>query len=155
MYGLTYQESNSIPSVTSSSKPKVCPSSTEITQSFPTFSIARAIISQTSLSCADRVATCAISSEEVIFLDIFSNSFSTSYQAFFIQFFISIAFIHDLISLSHSRAKAYVKRVAVVVQSHANSFVFDAASFTSSAHIFSNLSSSSISFAIVTQSFVT
>jgi hypothetical protein len=47
-----------------------------------------------------------------------------------------------------------VRRVAVVVPSHASVFVLSAASFTSSAHRLSNLSSTSISFAIVTQSFV-
>jgi hypothetical protein len=68
---------------------------------------------------------------------------------------ISIALIPVLISLSHSFAKAYVKRVAVVVPSQANSFVFEAASLMSSAQSDSNLSSSSISFAIVTPSLVT
>ena len=48
----------------------------------------------------------------------------------------------------------WVKIVAVVVPSPANSFVLLAASYTNLAPIFSNLSSSSTSFAIVTPSFV-
>jgi hypothetical protein len=57
--------------------------------------------------------------------------------------------------LSHSFANASARIAAVVVQSPAVSFVFDAASLTKDAQMFSNLSSRSISFATVTPSFVT
>jgi hypothetical protein len=75
-------------------------------------------------------------------------------QAFFIPFLSSTEFTQFFMYLSHSFASAYVSRVAVVVPSQANLFVFSAASFTSSAPSASNLSSKSISFAIVTPSFV-
>ena len=50
------------PSVTSSSVPSVLPSSTEITPSWPTRSNASAIIVPISVSCAEMVATAAVSS---------------------------------------------------------------------------------------------
>lgn len=50
IYGEIYPLSNCIPSVTSTSRPNVRPSSTVITPSFPTFSIASAIIFPTSIS---------------------------------------------------------------------------------------------------------
>ncbi len=53
-----------------------------------------------------------------------------------------------------SRTIACASNVAVVVPSPAESLVFVATSLTSCAPIFSNASSSSISFAIVTPSFV-
>ncbi len=53
-----------------------------------------------------------------------------------------------------SRIRACARSVAVVVPSPATSFVFIETSLTSCAPIFSNASSSSISFAIVTPSFV-
>ena len=60
-YGDRYPLSNCIPSTTSSSFSIPLPSSTVITPSFPTFSIASAIISPTALSpLAEIVPTCAI-----------------------------------------------------------------------------------------------
>ena len=57
-YGERYPRSNCIPSTTSSSFSSVEPSSTVITPSFPTFSIALAIISPTDVSeFAEIVAT--------------------------------------------------------------------------------------------------
>gem|GEM_PF-2051040 len=60
-----------------------------------------------------------------------------------------------MIYLSPSLAIASASTVAVVVPSPAASFVFEAASLMIEAQIFSNLSSSSISFATVTPSLVT
>jgi hypothetical protein len=107
------------------------------------------------LSCAEIFATCAISSFEFIFFAFFVSSSQINSHAFFIPFFNSTAFTQLFMYLSHSFASAYVSRIAVVVPSHAIVFVLSAASFTSSAPRLSNLFSSSISFEIVAQSFVT
>ncbi|OQA16091.1 MAG: hypothetical protein BWY62_00324 [Firmicutes bacterium ADurb.Bin356] len=66
----------------------------------------------------------------------------------------AIGFAPAATFLSPSRIIACARRVAVVVPSPATSLVFVATSFISCAPMFSNGSSSSISFAITTPSFV-
>ena len=66
-----------------------------------------------------------------------------------------MGFIPATTSLLPSRKIDCASTVAVVVPSPAASEVFEATSFTICAPMFSNLSSSSISFATVTPSFVT
>jgi hypothetical protein len=63
--------------------------------------------------------------------------------------------IHESIYLKPSLAIACAKTTVLVVPSQASLFVFSAASLTISAHTFSTLSSSSISLATLTPSFVT
>ena len=70
--------SNCIPSVNSSSMPKVWPSSTFTTPSLPTFSIASAITLPISSSAAEMAATRAIWSLPAISFDCLSRRFSTT-----------------------------------------------------------------------------
>ena len=62
MYGERYPLSNCIPSTTSRVVPSVLDSSTVMTPSLPTFSIASAISSPISASLAETEATCAMDS---------------------------------------------------------------------------------------------
>src|SRR6266550_2606991 len=118
-----------MPSTTSSVVSRPFASSTVMTPSLPTFSIASAIMSPIVRSpLAETVPTCAISSRPFV-----------SFEAF----------------LAPSVKIARASTVAVVVPSPATSEVFDATSFTICAPMFSNLSLSSISFATVTPSLVT
>src|ERR1700723_1787416 len=66
----------------------------------------------------------------------------------------SIGFMPAATALAPSFTIAWASRVAVVVPSPARSLVFEATSRTNCAPMFSNLSSSSISFATVTPSLV-
>ena len=70
--------SNCIPSVNSSSMPKVWPSSTFTTPSLPTFSIASAITLPISSSAAEIAATRAIWSLPAISRDCLSRRLSTT-----------------------------------------------------------------------------
>ena len=90
IYGDIYPLSNCIPSTTSFSTPKDCPSSTVITPSLPTASIASAIISPISLSFAEIDATWEISSLEEISLLISFNFLMTFATFTSISFLISI-----------------------------------------------------------------
>src|SRR5579885_661121 len=110
-----------MPSVNSSSRPNVWPSSTFTTPSLPTFSIASAI---------------------------------TSPMAFSIPRLSAIGFAPAETFFRPSRTIAWARTVAVVVPSPATSFVAVATSRTSCAPWFSKTSSTSISRAIVTPSFV-
>ena len=126
-----------------------------ITPSFPTFSIASAIILPISLSpLAEIVPTCATSSEVVIFCDWASSDFTTESTARSIPRFRSIGFMPAATAFAPSWAIACARTVAVVVPSPAVSFAFEATSRTICAPIFWNLSVSSISFATVTPSLV-
>ena len=125
-----------------------------ITPSFPTRSIASAINSPTSGSAAEMAATCAISERSWIGLEIARNSSNATATAFSIPLRTTIGFAPDVTFFNPSRIIACAKTVAVVVPSPATSFVLLATSATNFAPIFSNGSSSSISFAIVTPSFV-
>ena len=90
------------------------------------------------------------STGELIFL-IASTAASV---AFFIPFLKMIGLAPAARFLIPSLIIACARTVAVVVPSPATSLVFVATSLTSCAPMFSNASSSSISFAIVTPSFV-
>ena len=144
-----------MPSTTSSSLSRPLASSTVITPSLPTFCMASAIMSPIEISpLAEIVPTCAISSLLFTFLERFSKSPRATLTALSIPRLRSIGFIPAATDLAPSRTIACVSTVAVVVPSPASSLVREATSRTICAPIFSNLSSSSISFATDTPSFV-
>ena len=101
------------------------------------------------------VPTCATSAEELTFLARFSMSFTTAATAMSMPRFRSIGFMPAATDFAPSRTIACASTVAVVVPSPATSLVLEATSRTICAPMFSNLSSSSISFATVTPSLVT
>ena len=144
-----------MPSTKSSSRPKVWPSSTVITPSLPTLSIASAIVAPISASAAEMAAT----------LEIWSLFSETSWELSRIEATAastaaSMPFLSDIglapaATLRRpSRTIDHARTVAVVVPSPATSSVFLATSLTSSAPMRSNGSSSSISLAIETPSLV-
>ena len=154
MYGDTYPLSYCIPSLISNSLSKPLLSSTFIIPSRPTLSIASAIKSPISLLPADIVATLATSLLVSTLREFFKIVLATSLLAYSIPSRIntglhplSTALIPLLIIL---RARI----VAVVVPSPATSLVLLATSYTNLAPMFSNLSSNSISLAILTPSLV-
>src|SRR5262245_1452021 len=150
-----YPRSNCIPSTTSSSLSRLFASSTVITPSFPTFCMASAIMRPISGSpFAEMVPTCAISSLEVTFLAFAFNSLTTALTALSTPRFRSIGLPPAATDFAPSLTIEWASSVAVVVPSPAVSDVLDATSRTICAPIFSNLSSSSISFATVTPSLV-
>ena len=132
----------------------VLDSSIVITPSLETFSIASATIWPTSSSAEEIAATLAISAwpfTALLIPLIASTAFSV---AFFIPFLKTIGLAPAARFFIPSLIIAWASTVAVVVPSPATSLVFVATSFTSCAPMFSNASASSISFAIVTPSFV-
>ena len=144
-----------MPSTTFSSVSRLLASSTVITPSLPTFCMALAIISPIAFSpLAEMVPTWAISSEFLTFFDFLPISSITCLTAFSMPRFRSIGFMPAATAFMPSRTIAWVSTHAVVVPSPAMSLVFWAASRTSCAPMFSNLSSSSISLATVTPSLV-
>src|SRR5829696_532642 len=144
-----------MPSTTSSSVWTLLASSTVITPSLPTFSIARAIISPTSGSpLAETEPTCATSAEVEILRVFFSSSETTTATALSMPRLRSIGFSPAATALAPSRTIDCASTVAVVVPSPATSLVLDATSRTICAPMFSNLSASSISLATVTPSLV-
>ena len=154
MYGETTPLLNCIPSTTSISVFEVLDSSSVITPSVDTFSIASAINSPTSSLLADIDATLAISSFPSTLELIFSISFIDTSKVLSIPLFIAIGSAPAAIFLTPSFTIDWANTVAVVVPSPATSFVFIETCLTKLAPIFSNLSSNVISFAIVTPSFV-
>jgi len=140
--------------VSSSSSPNVFDSSTVITPSLPTLSIASAIISPIVASAAEMDAVAAICSLVSTFFAIAPSSATTAATAFSIPRLSAIGFEPAATLRKPSRTSAWANTVAVVVPSPATSSVFLATSLTSSAPIFSHGSSSSISFAIETPSLV-
>jgi len=90
-----------------------------------------------------------------IFLDNFDISSTTLSQAFSSPFLKIIALVPVDIFFNPDSTIAWDRTTDVVVPSPATSFVFEAASLTICAPIFSNLSSSSISLATVTPSCTT
>ena len=127
-----------------------------MTPSFPTFFIASEIISPTSASeLAEILPTCAIDVSSLQGFEIFCNCSIIAAVALSIPLFRSIGFIPAATDFRPSLRTACASTVAVVVPSPAISDVCDATSLTICAPIFSNLSSSSISFATETPSFVT
>src|SRR5450759_751663 len=143
-----------MPSVSSSSKPKVLLSSTVMTPSLPTLSIASAIMPPMALSPAEIEAVEAICSLVSTSLEALDRSSQTASTAASMPFFRPIGLAPAATLRRPSRTSAWARMVAVVVPSPATSLVFFATSLTSSAPIFSYGSSSSISLAMLTPSLV-
>ena len=144
-----------MPSTTSSSVSSDFASSTVMTPSLPTRFIASARKRPISASpLAEIVPTCAISSFEVTFLELVLRSSTIASTARSMPRFKSIGFMPAATALAPSRTIEAASTVAVVVPSPAMSEVLLATSRTICAPMFSNLSSSSISFATVTPSLV-
>src|SRR5438552_4956247 len=145
-----------MPSTTSSVVSRPLASSTVITPSLPTFSIASAIMSPIVRSpLADTVPTCAISSRPLVSLDTFLRASMMAGTALSMPRFRLIGSWPAATSLAPSVKMARASTVAVVVPSPATSEVLEATSLTICAPMLSNLSLSSISFATVTPSLVT
>src|SRR5256885_233351 len=146
--------SKRMPSVSSSSRPKVLLSSTVMTPSLPTLSIASAIISPIAVSPAEMDAVEAICSLVSTSLETLDSSSLTRSTAASMPRLSDIGFAPAATLRRPSRTSACASTVAVVVPSPATSSVFLATSLTSSAPIFSHGSSSSISLAMDTPSLV-
>ena len=143
-----------MPSVSSSSSPKVLLSSTVMTPSLPTLSIASEMISPTVVSAALIDAVAAICSLVSTSLAVLVSASETSSTALSMPRFRAIGLAPAATLRRPSRTSAWASTVAVVVPSPATSSVFLATSLTSSAPIFSQGSSSSISLAMLTPSLV-
>ena len=155
MYGLTYPSSNSIPSTTSRCVSRLLASSTVITPSLPTRSIASAMSWPICSSLfALMVPTCAMSSLPFTGVECFFSSSMACLVACSIPLFTSIGFAPAVMFFSPSWMSACAITVAVVVPSPALSWVLLATSLMSFAPMFSNLSVSSMLLAIVTPSLV-
>ena len=146
--------SKRIPSVSSSSRPKVLDSSTVMTPSLPTLSRASAMRSPICWSPAEIEAVAAISSLVSISLAEARSSAVTASTAFSMPRLRLSGSAPAATLRRPSFTSAWARTVAVVVPSPATSSVFLATSLTSSAPIFSNGSSSSISLAMETPSLV-
>src|SRR5262249_9001661 len=145
-----------MPSTTSSWVSRPFASSTVITPSLPTFSIASAIMSPMVWSpLADTVPTWAISSLPLVDFDCFFNASTTADTARSMPRFRFMGSCPAATIFAPSVKMERASTVAVVVPSPATSEVFEATSFTICAPMFSNLSGSSISLATVTPSLVT
>src|SRR5205809_2441100 len=145
-----------MPSTTSSCVSRLFASSTVMTPSFPTFSIASAIKSPMVRSpLADTMPTWAISALLLVDLESFFSSSTTAVTALSTPRLRLIGSWPAATSFAPSVKRARASTVAVVVPSPATSEVLEATSLTICAPMFSNLSASSISFATVTPSFVT
>ncbi len=134
--------------------PKVCDSSTVMTPSLPTLSMASEIISPISGSAAEMEATWAIwlfvsVSRAMPRREVTADSTPSS-----IPFLSDMGLAPAATLRRPSWTMAQASTVAVVVPSPATSSVFLATSLTSSAPIFSKGSSSSMSLAIETPSLV-
>ena len=146
--------SKRIPSVTSSVVPNAFDSSTVTTPSLPTRSMASAMRSPISVSAAEMDAVAAISSLVSTSLAFLRSCSVNAATALSIPRRRLMGSAPAATLRSPSRTMACARTTDVVVPSPATSSVFLATSLTSSAPIFSNGSSSSISFAIETPSFV-
>ena len=129
-------------------------SSTVMTPSLPTLSIASAMISPTVVSPAEMEAVEAICSLVSTSLASLASSSATAATAASMPRLRAIGFAPAATLRRPSRTSAWARTVAVVVPSPATSSVFLATSLTSSAPIFSYGSSSSISLAMLTPSLV-
>ncbi len=143
-----------MPSVNSSSRPRVGDSSTVMTPSLPTLLNASAISLPISASCAEIVATWAISSSSPTSRAWASSRSEAAAAAASMPFFSAIGLAPALTARRPSRTMAWASTVAVVVPSPATSLVLVATSLASWAPRFSLRSSSSISRATVTPSLV-
>src|SRR4030095_8867751 len=154
-YGLRYPRSNCMPSTTSSTVSADFDSSTVMTPSLPTFSIASAIRLPIVLSLFDAiVATCAISFLSLVDFEMLLRSFTTASTAASMPRFNPIGLAPAVTFFRPSRKIAWASTVAVVVPAPATSEVLEATSRTICAPMFSYLSFSSISLATVTPSLV-
>src|SRR5947208_10475273 len=145
-----------MPSTTSSTVSADFDSSTVMTPSLPTFSIASAIRLPIVLSLFEAiVATWAISFLSLVALENPLRSFTTASTAASMPRLSPIGLAPAVTFFSPSRKIAWASTVAVVVPSPATSEVLEATSLTIWAPMFSNLSASSISLATVTPSLVT
>ena len=144
-----------MPSTRSSSFSRPLPSSTVITPSLPTLSIASAIVLPIDSSALAEIApTCAISLLVVQGLLIFLSSSTMAMTALSMPRLRSIGFMPAATNFMPSATIDCASTVAVVVPSPATSEVLEATSFTICAPMFSNLSFSSISLATDTPSLV-
>ncbi len=134
--------------------PKVWLSSTVMTPSLPTLSIASEIIEPISVSAAEIAATCAICSFESVSVDRSLIDATAAATAASMPRFSEVGLAPAATLRRPSRTIARANTVAVVVPSPATSSVFFATSLTSSAPIRSYGSSRSISLAIDTPSLV-
>ncbi len=145
-----------MPSTTSSSFSKPEPSSTVITPSLPTFSIALAIRSPITVSeLAEMEPTWAIAFWSLQGLDSFLTSSTAAATALSMPRLRSIGFMPAATAFMPSRIRPWVSTVAVVVPSPATSEVLEATSLTICTPMFSKRSFSSISLATDTPSLVT
>src|SRR4030095_573722 len=148
--------SNCMPSTTSSSLSSDLPSSTVITPSLPTLSIASAMILPIDSSeLAEIAPTWAISLLVVVGLLCFLSCSTSTRTALSMPRLRSIGFMPAATYFMPSRTMAWASTVAVVVPSPALSLVLEATSLTICAPMFWSLSFSSISLATETPSFVT
>src|SRR3984957_3753422 len=144
-----------MPSTTSSSLSRPEPSSTVITPSLPTFSIASAMVLPIDSSLfAEIVPTCAMFLESLQGFESFFSSSTRAMTPLSMPRLTSIGLRPEETALRPSRMIACASTVAVVVPSPASSEVLEATSFTIWAPMFSNLSLSSTSFATETPSLV-
>src|SRR5437016_3812224 len=144
-----------MPSTTSNTVSRPFASSTVITPSLPTFSIASAMMSPMVESLlAEIVPTCAISRRSLVGLERFFSSLVTAETARSIPRLSDIGSWPAATILTPSVKIERASTVAVVVPSPATSEVLEATSLTICAPMFSNLSLSSISFATDTPSLV-
>src|SRR5829696_3579386 len=144
-----------MPSVNSVSNSRPFDSSTVITPSLPTFSMTSPIRAPISLSAAEMEATWAISSLPLTSVDISLMRATTASAARSRPCLRSMALAPAATLRMPSWTMAWARTVAVVVPSPATSLVLVAASFRSWAPMLANGSSSSISLATVTPSWVT
>src|SRR3954471_12220116 len=145
-----------MPSTVSSVVSRPLASSTVITPSLPTFSIASAMRSPISLSLfAEIEPTWAISFLPAVGTEIFFSSSTMAATARSMPRLSAIGLAPAVTFLRPSRKIAWASTVAVVVPSPALSEVLVATSFTICAPMFSIGSESSISLATVTPSLVT
>ncbi len=129
-------------------------SSTVMTPSLPTLSMASAIISPIAGSAAEIDAVEAICSRVSTSFASANSAAETLATAASMPRFSAIGLAPAATLRRPSRTSAWASTVAVVVPSPATSSVFFATSLTSSAPIFSYGSSSSISLAMLTPSLV-
>ena len=120
-----------MPSTTSSTVSADFDSSTVMTPSLPTFSIASAIRLPIVLSLLEAmVATWAISFLSLVDFDIFFRSSTTASTALSMPRFSPMGLAPAVTFFRPSRTMAWASTVAVVVPSPAISEVLDATSFT-------------------------
>src|SRR5918993_56651 len=143
-----------MPSVNSSSMPKVFDSSMVTTPSLPTLSMASASTSPMAASAAELPAIWAISLLSSISLASSLMESTAAATAFSMPRFSPRGLAPAATLRRPSRTSAWARTVAVVVPSPAMSLVLVATSFTSWAPMFSKGSSSSISRAMDTPSLV-